>query len=261
MSLSATIKGVGHTMDRDDVFANARSLEECETVKECFASLEKFAKAMGFDQLLYTCLPSFYDPAQGNNPPILHTNYDSDWMGYYLDHRYDLRDAALNHCLSGVEGAYMWPRSHNIKQLPYSERKVFLEAGEAGLKHGFTLPMRNTFDGVGVMSFTFDGTEKEFELFYHETAELAQLFCYHFNETILNKAALYFGLPHHPKLTAKELEVLKWLASGITYEQVADKLRVGVSTIRKHNTNILKKFKARNTTHACAMAIRWGVLA
>lgn len=225
-----------------------------------FQELEKFAKEIGHSQLLYTAIPDFYLPANNKHSPVFHTTYDSNWMNYYESRRYNLQDGALKHCLSGAETTYFWPRSFNIQRLSPVERRIFLEAGEAGLNHGFTLPMRNAFGALGVMSLTFEGSERDFEKFSVERQKFTEFYCYHFNESILNRTSLYFGSPHLPKLTPKELEVIKWLACGNTYDQVADRLKIGVSTIRKHTASVIRKFKARNTTHACALALRWGVL-
>ena len=140
------------------------------------------------------------------------------------------------------------------------EQKVFQDANDAGINHGFTLPMHHTLGALGIMSLTFEGSEPEYERFYHSRAEAAQIFAYSFNEAIINKHASHFGKPHTPKLTPKEIEVIKWLAAGSTYDQTADKMTVGVSTIRKHTTNAIHKLKAKNGTHACALALRWGLI-
>ena len=61
-------------------------------------------------------------------------------------------------------------------------------------------------------------------------------------------------------LTKKETEVLHWLAHGLTYDQVAEKLTVGSSTVRKHTSAILRKLSATNATHAVAIGINSGLI-
>lgn len=63
-----------------------------------------------------------------------------------------------------------------------------------------------------------------------------------------------------PNLTPKEIEVLNWLAHGYTYEQIAKKMNIGVSTIKKHTSSSIQKMNAQNSTHACSLAVKWGLI-
>jgi DNA-binding NarL/FixJ family response regulator len=51
-------------------------------------------------------------------------------------------------------------------------------------------------------------------------------------------------------LTSREVEVLENLAKGMTYQETADKLFIGLNTIKKHMTNIFEKLQVRNKTEA-----------
>jgi DNA-binding NarL/FixJ family response regulator len=51
-------------------------------------------------------------------------------------------------------------------------------------------------------------------------------------------------------LTSREVEVLENLAKGMTYQETADKLFIGLNTIKKHMTNVFEKLQVRNKTEA-----------
>jgi DNA-binding NarL/FixJ family response regulator len=51
-------------------------------------------------------------------------------------------------------------------------------------------------------------------------------------------------------LTSTELEVLRQLARGLLYKEVAEALSVSVSTVRTHIWHIYKKLHAHNRTEA-----------
>ena len=51
-------------------------------------------------------------------------------------------------------------------------------------------------------------------------------------------------------LSPKELVVLKLLASGLMYKEIADMQQVNINTIKKHCKNIYKKLQVRNRTEA-----------
>ena len=60
-------------------------------------------------------------------------------------------------------------------------------------------------------------------------------------------------------LTARELEVLQWVARGLTNQEIADRLVVSERTVRTHITNILRKLHLANRTQATLYALREGV--
>lgn len=247
--------------DRDWLVSECERVRTHKTLEEFSAHMRSFADRLGYFQYAYLALPYFFELGADKSPPPFLTIYNKDWMRHYTENRYDLDDPALRHCLSGSETPFLWPRSKEIEQLPPKEKKVCQEAGEAGIRHGFTLPMHNGMGGVGILSLSFDGSGSEFERFYADRREATERFAYSFNEAVLSRVANHFGRLHLPRLTPKERETLKWLAGGNTYEETADRQKVGVGTIRKHAGNAFRKLKARNGAHACALVSQWGLLA
>lgn len=61
-------------------------------------------------------------------------------------------------------------------------------------------------------------------------------------------------------LTAREQEVLEWMATPNTYKQIATQLGVAEETIRTHAKNILEKLKEPNRAQAVLSAIRLGLI-
>lgn len=55
------------------------------------------------------------------------------------------------------------------------------------------------------------------------------------------------GRNQKPSLTRREKEVLELVADGLTNQEIADKLFIGVSTIDTHRKNLLLKFGVKNT--------------
>lgn len=54
----------------------------------------------------------------------------------------------------------------------------------------------------------------------------------------------------HPAITAREKEVLQFLAEGMTYGQIAGKLDITAETVKKHLKNIYRKLGAGNKIEA-----------
>ncbi|MGH3040534.1 MAG: LuxR C-terminal-related transcriptional regulator, partial [Gaiellaceae bacterium] len=63
-----------------------------------------------------------------------------------------------------------------------------------------------------------------------------------------------------PELTAREREVLRLLADGLTNRQIAERLVLSEHTVHRHVTNILRKLDLSSRTAAAAHAVRAGLL-
>jgi len=63
-----------------------------------------------------------------------------------------------------------------------------------------------------------------------------------------------------PDLTAREIEVLQLIASGLRNKEVAYKLDVSEATVNAHVKHILAKLSATDRTNAVVVALRRGVI-
>ena len=63
------------------------------------------------------------------------------------------------------------------------------------------------------------------------------------------------GSPFKP-LSRRELEVLQWLASGVSDREIGRRLYITESTVRRHVHNIFGKLNVRNRTQAALRAIK-----
>ncbi|MCX8061640.1 MAG: response regulator transcription factor [Anaerolineales bacterium] len=61
------------------------------------------------------------------------------------------------------------------------------------------------------------------------------------------------------QLTEREVEVLRWIARGLSNQEIAMKLHVSERTITTHISNILDKLHLANRTQATLYALRKGI--
>ena len=66
----------------------------------------------------------------------------------------------------------------------------------------------------------------------------------------------YAGEP----LTAREQEVVGLVAEGLANATIAERLTLGVETVRRHVAAVLRKFGARDRTHAVVIAYTQGLV-
>lgn len=61
-------------------------------------------------------------------------------------------------------------------------------------------------------------------------------------------------------LTAREMEILKLVAQGLTNQEISDQLYIGDRTVGNHISNILSKLHLANRTQAALYALREGLV-
>jgi DNA-binding CsgD family transcriptional regulator len=64
----------------------------------------------------------------------------------------------------------------------------------------------------------------------------------------------------HQLLTAREAEILRLLAAGLTNPQIAAQLVIGAGTVKTHTLNIYRKLDVANRTQAITRAQEFGLL-
>ena len=62
------------------------------------------------------------------------------------------------------------------------------------------------------------------------------------------------------KLTEREQEVLRLVASGASNVEIAQQLYLAEGTVRNHVSRVLNKLNARDRAHAVRLAIEWGLI-
>ena len=62
-----------------------------------------------------------------------------------------------------------------------------------------------------------------------------------------------------PKMTGREMEVVKLCCDGLTSKEIAGKLNVSVRTVDAHKGNIFKKLKIASTVELIRYAVKAGL--
>ncbi len=66
--------------------------------------------------------------------------------------------------------------------------------------------------------------------------------------------------PELPMLTAREKEVLQWIAEGMTNIEIAEKLFISPLTVDSHRKNLLAKFGVKNTAAMVRFALEYKLI-
>lgn len=70
----------------------------------------------------------------------------------------------------------------------------------------------------------------------------------------------YIARTLKPSLSARETEVLTYMAQGATNRQIAEELTLTEGTVKLHVHNILKKLEVDGRTAAVSLALQTGLV-
>lgn len=77
---------------------------------------------------------------------------------------------------------------------------------------------------------------------------------------LVDEAAIRYKNPARLTLTERELEVLRCASVGLEMEHTADLLFVSFNTVQSHLKSARYRLRAKNTAHACCLALRQGLI-
>ncbi|MEY8204201.1 MAG: LuxR C-terminal-related transcriptional regulator [Bermanella sp.] len=232
-------------------------LSSHQTLEQFFQHLKYFAEQLACRQIIYTVQPEFYRHDESVPPPIMLTTYDGEWLDYYLNRTYSQQDAILEYCRPEHDAPYQFKSSSGLYGLTESDIQGMQDKGSS--ENGFVLPFKNGA-AISVIVLVNEDKIEDKSTAKNSREALIEHFAYRFNQAMFKKFPCQFSPLDSPGLTPREREVILWLASGLGYEQIANRLVVGVSTVRKHVASVIKKLNARNSAHACALAVRRGLI-
>jgi DNA-binding NarL/FixJ family response regulator len=61
-------------------------------------------------------------------------------------------------------------------------------------------------------------------------------------------------------LTNREVQVLQYVANGMSNKEAAFAMAIGEDTVKGHLRNIMEKLAAQNRTHAVTIGIQRGII-
>lgn len=218
-------------------------------VHEVFERVQKVASDLGFDHVAY----GFQSPYPVTQPRItLLNNYPSAWQEHYAKADYLRIDPTVAHARKS-QAPVLWSE-RTFADTP----RLWADARDHGLHVGWA---QSSLDGPGAGSMLTlcrsRGPLTQQELLTNERhmrwlVQVTHVSCSRF---LIKQATDAL-----PKLSVRELEVLKWTADGKTAQEIADILAVSKHAVDFHLKNVVNKLQVSNKTSAVARAALNGLL-
>ncbi|MBK5011807.1 LuxR family transcriptional regulator [Pseudomonas sp. S60] len=176
----------------------------------------------------------------------LYSNYPSDWILCYQDEDFYKQDSASIASHTSTTPV-LWT-DELYKEAPH----VREAACQHGLRHGWTQSLHDLQHNESQMSVARPAGRIETAELYDKAGSV-QWIC-HTLHAVLSEHHLDALCPPQPKMSERELEVLKWSAAGKTAADVACILSLSQSTVNFHIRSVITKTNAANKAGAVAIA-------
>jgi LuxR family transcriptional regulator len=227
-----------------------KATEETQDAQEAFNKVRAAAQALGFEHCAYglrMALPL------SNPRTIILNDYPEAWRRRYAAANFMEVDPVVAHGRRST-APLLWS-----EQLFASSGGFWEEARSHGLRHGWSQSCLD-IHGVGGMLSLSRSSES---LTPGELADQEVKLRWLVNVAHFALSRIYMAQQperSNSKLTAREIEVLKWTADGKTSREVADLLMVSENTVNFHIKNVVAKLQTANKTAAVVRAAMLGLL-
>ena len=211
--------------------------------------LEQICARLGVEHAAYAGAPSSEGALHG------FVTYPESWTRHYRERDLGRIDPTLIHARRSI-APVDWRR---LPRCEVSDR-VFREAREFGISnHGMTVPVRGPFGDIGMLSVTSRMGEAEWNRLIRRIVGDLQSAAVHLHDTVMRSDPLGKAL-RQPQLSAREREVLQWIAAGKTYRDVGEILSISDRTVEVHLRSAREKLHSLTTAQAVARAVSQGLI-
>ncbi len=217
-----------------------------------FAYLTRAVGQFGYDRVIFSAPLDLDLPAELNRNGLMQ-NYPDDWQAYYVEKDFARIDPVLR-AAATHRHAFTWEELE--RSGTWSDAQVrFMRMGEdAGLNHGVGIPFRSQralIAGVALASSQHsDATRPHLDLI--------NAYCTQFYHAFKRLHARPPLEPVETPLSAKEREILSWVAAGKTDDDIGAILGISRNTVDTHMRHIFHKLDATNRVTAVVKGILHG---
>jgi LuxR family transcriptional regulator, quorum-sensing system regulator BjaR1 len=207
----------------------------------------EFAR-FGFTAWVVTGLPM---PGGRMEEMMLLNGWSPDWSSYYFKHNLIKDDPVGRHCFRST-GPFEWKEAAYDPERWPAARKVMNDATDAGMAHGFCIPIHTAAGFQSVVSMA--GVHVDLSARAKRALHLMSIYAHDKAVSVVRRP----HEPHRPLLTRREREVLSWTAAGKTSWEISRILGISDQTVVAHLKAAASKFETPNRVATVVAALRRG---
>lgn len=226
------------------------------TVKGWRDRIFDIGNELGYERTLLAIFSDRNAPVEADFA-FLHSNYSQTWRSKYDDEKMGHVDPTVSHCAT-KSTPLIW--SPNIF-FDRRQKEMYEEACGHGIRSGVTLPIHGPNGEFGVLCFVSD-TKPDNNFKQNAIRNIPKLSC--LRDFIFETSLQFMKPAATPKemvnLTRRELECIKWCASGKSSWDIAKILRCSEAAVNFHFANIRHKFGTSSRRQALVKAFSLGII-
>ncbi len=224
------------------------SIERSADIDALCTVVRTFARPLGYDRfVLYTAPPA----GEGVIDQLLWVEGDWFGVGADVDAATYLARCPMNRHVLETERPFFWTKSGAEGQEAY--RVVARPTGDG--VHGLQVPVFGQVGLVGAMSFGGADIDSSLDARLDlESVAIAAV------GTGRRLTAASDRSAQTRTLSARELEVMRWIASGRQHSDIALRLGLSERTVENHLRRIRRRLGVSNTAQAVQVLVRSGQL-
>ncbi|SEO04631.1 LuxR family transcriptional regulator [Duganella sp. CF517] len=179
-------------------------------------------------------------------------SYAPEWRAHYFENNYLACDPTVKHGLTSMQ-PLLWSQTKALAP------EFWEDADSFGLRVGFAQSLWDRHGCCSMLSLSRDRVEFSQSELISKLPQLAWL------ALIAHTGMIRHIIPAETinapaSLSRRETQTLQLVSTGLTSQQVADRLRVTKATIDRHMEAVRSKLHAENKVDAVVKAIRWGLI-
>lgn len=249
-----------NTASELDAATIRRRVEATATFGEALDVLHDITCDLGFTQVLYAYQPTSPRLPNGEWLPLKLNvrNFPRGWEAGWS--KYMSVDPYYRACFRGTL-PIEWTDVQSSDSLSAPQREACSYLGDFGLSRGITVPVHLPFGRFAVMSAIVDRSCRNWHAVREQSREPLFKLMHVFTKTIFDCGLEDQIETIRPvKLTARELECLRWASAGKTSSETAMIMDRSLETARLHMKNAIAKLNATNRAQAIANAVHLGLI-
>jgi DNA-binding CsgD family transcriptional regulator len=221
--------------------------------EELFRAMQSAAQSLGFERALFgiQIKRPFLDPLQH-----VVSGWPEPYQVLYGEREFVGRDPTVAYCQTHTT-PLVWSES----MYEPGSFEIMEESRRFGLGYGISVPVHENTKTKSMLSLArdkaFDPASGEGKILSDGALVLAN--CLHIATARITVPELL--ALQAPKLTPRELEVLKWAGEGKSSAVIGDLLNISQAAVNFHTMNLYRKLNVATRLQAVSKAVALGLIA
>lgn len=228
-----------------DAFGFVDALDALSTVGDVANAFEHALARYGIQHFIATGLSVKGQPFEDL---VVASRWPAEFFMLYVENDYARFDPLIRRSMQS-NMPFEWQADSYRSDGDPRVVEIMRRAAEFGLKHGYLVPIHGPKGYEGCVSMAANALELSAHA--RSAVHLMALYAFDRMRTLRGK------LPDKKiLLTAREREVLSWVAAGKSAAQISQALKISKRTVDEHSQTAARKLGAANRTQAVAIAMR-----